>query len=329
MKFRGVFIAICALLISNSCKREQPTAYSKLQGRAFGTSFMMTYQHEQLFDREMDSLFNRLNQSLSTYIPDSDISRINGGDSTVVVDAYFKEIFEKSERIYRETAGVFDPTIGLLVNAWGFGPQASKENPDSLSIQKLLPKVGFDKVALINSKVYTAEDSMYFDFNAIAKGYALDIAGRFLESQGVQNYLIEIGGEIRTRGTKQDESAWRVGIEEPNFDGSRSINKSISLKDEAMATSGSYRKFRQDSLTGQKYTHIINTRTGYSIQNTILSVSVHAALDCADVDAYATALMAMSLEKAKQFLTNHQELHAYIIYSDNQGSLQTFNTPNF
>ena len=170
---------------------------------------------------------------------------------------------------------------------------------------------------------------MYFDFNAIAKGYALDIAGRFLESQGVQNYLIEIGGEIRTRGTKQDGTAWKVGIEEPNFDGSRSINKSISLENEAMATSGSYRKFRLDSLTGQKFTHIVDTRTGYTIQNSILSVSVRAALDCADVDAYATSLMAMPLDKAKQFLTNRQELHAYIIYSDDQGSLQTFSTPNF
>lgn len=329
MKIRAIQLLFFSFLILCSCQQDTASTYSKLQGRAFGTSFQMSYKHNTLFDKEIDDLFMQLNHSLSTYIPDSDISKINKGDTTVIVDALFQEIFEKSSRIYRETDGVFDPTIGILVNAWGFGPEKTYINPDSNTIKKLITKVGFDKVSLVNNRIKKRVDSMYFDFNAIAKGFALDMAGRFLESKGVNNYLIEIGGEIRTRGVKQDGTAWKAGIEQPNFDGSRSIQKIVSLKDVAMATSGSYRKFRVDSLSGQKFVHILDTKSGYTIKNNILSVSVIAALDCADVDAYATALMAMPLEKAKQFLTKHQELRAYIIFSDAQGNLQSYSTPNF
>lgn len=315
-----------------SCKEDKHSKNVKLEGLAFGTTYHVTYFDKKQRDvtKSIDSLFHLVNKSLSTYIFTSDISKINRGDTTVVVDDYFVEVYKKSLKIYKETNGVFDPTIGVLVNAWGFGPEKHKTKPGSIKIKQLLDLVGFNKVKLMNHKINKENDSIYFDFNAIAKGYAIDIAGRFLESKQIDNYLIEIGGEIRTRGVnKIKNKPWKMGIENPNFDGTRSIKKILELKNESTATSGNYRKYKVDTITGKKYAHIINPKTGYPAQNNLLSVTVIGELDCADVDAYATALMAMSLGDAQVFLENHQELKVFLIFSDAQGDLQTFMTSNF
>ncbi len=334
MKFVYLKIAILLFLWGNllSCKENKPSEMVKLEGLAFGTTFHITYFDKEQRDvsKSVDSLFYLVNKSLSTYIPNSDISKINKGDTTVVVDDYFVEVYQKALKIYKETDGVFDPTIGVLVNAWGFGPEKLVEQPDSVKINQLMSFVGFDKVQLIDQKIRKENDAIYFDFNAIAKGYALDIAGRFLENNHIDNYLIEIGGEIRTRGINKDKNKqWSIGVENPNFDGSRSINKVIALKNESAATSGSYRKFNVDESTGEKYSHILNVKTGYPAQNSLLSTTVIANLDCADVDGYATALMAMSLEDAQAFLEKHKELRVFLIFSDEKGNLQTFTTSNF
>lgn len=312
-----------------NCNKNHENKITKLEGYAFGTSFHITYVDERDFTKHIDSLYHLINKSLSTYIPSSDISKINKGDTSIIVDAYFKEVFQKATKIYEETEGVFDPTIGILVNAWGFGPNKSKTYPDSARVIDLLQLVGFNKVNLSQDKIIKENDSIYFDFNAIAKGFAVDIVGRFLESRKVSNYLVEIGGEIRTKGTKNDGTLWKTGIESPNFDGTRSIQKVIELKNESIATSGSYRKFKIDSITNNKYVHILNPKTGYPIQSNLLSVSIIGALDCADVDGYATALMAMSLDDAKQFLNLHQELKGFLIYADDKGNITTYSTENF
>jgi len=328
------YIGISILLITVfSCKKEVEKQdvyeYTKLEGVAFGTTFHITYGALQDYTKEVDSLFHLINKSLSTYIPNSDISKINRGDTTIVVDDYFKEVFEKSEKIYKETQGAFDPTIGVLVNAWNFGPKKTSTNPDTTMVIRLLDLVGFDKVRLQNGKIIKENDSIYVDFNAIAKGYAVDIAGRFLESRKVENYLVEIGGEIRARGKSAAKKPWKTGIEEPNFDGTRSIGKVIDLKNQAMATSGSYRKFKTDTITGKKYVHIINPKTGYPTQSNLLSVSIISELDCADADGYATALMAMSLEEARHFLTEHTYLKGYLVYVTKDDELETFTSKNF
>ncbi len=330
LKFITLFLL---LFIVFSCKnksnKEEIYEYTKLEGVAFGTTFHITYDASDDYTRQIDSLFHLMNRSLSTYIPNSDISKINSGDTTIVIDDYFKEVFEKSKKIYKETQGVFDPTIGVLVNAWNFGPEESNTTPDSRAIMNLLDFVGFDKVQLRNRKISKENDSIYFDFNAIAKGYAVDIAGRFLESQHIENYLVEIGGEIRARGNNAAKTLWRTGIEEPNFDGTRSIGKIIELENQSMATSGSYRKFKVDTITGEKYVHIINPKTGYPTQSKLLSVSIVSELDCADSDGYATALMAMSLETAIKFLEEHRYLKGYLIYLTKEGELETYMTKNF
>lgn len=326
--FQGLLLLLLFFCIS--CTKTKPKQYH-LEGNVFGTHFSIHYTDSKRrnFERKFDSLFHLLNKSMSTYLPTSDISRINKGDSTVVVDALFTEVFYKADQIFKETVGVFDPTIGVLVNAWGFGPEDVEEIPDSLEIKHLLGYVGFDKVQLVKGKISKKHPQTYFDFNAIAKGYGVDLVGRFLEQQQITNYLVEIGGELRARGLNAKEGVWKIGIERPHFDHSRSIQKIVFLKNESMATSGNYRKFKIDVDTGEKYVHTIDTKTGYTAKRDLLSATVIAPLDCANVDGYATAFMAMGFDKTKEFLTKHPNLKAFLIYADDSGELKEFFTANF
>ena len=275
------------------------------------------------FEEEIIQLFEDMNNSISTYIPTSDISRINSGDSGVIVDAYFKEIFSKSERIFKETNGYFDPTVGNLVNAWGFGPKKPLNNLDSSSVKDLMKFVGFDKVKIENNQVYKKYSETYFDFNSIGKGYGLDIIARFLESKKIKNYLIEIGGEVRVKGTKPEGKIWTVQLENPNTDGTRSAYTYLQLTNSSMASSGNYRKFRM-APTGEKYVHTINPKTGFALESNLLAATVIAELDCADVDAYATAFMAMGLEKTVKFLEAKPHLKVVLIYVNEAGDLAEF-----
>ncbi len=316
------------LILLISCKSNEKT-YQRLSGNALGTSFSAIYEDKENrnFELEIDSLFHSINQSLSTYIPNSDISAINRGDTAVQTDHYFEEVFIKSEKIYRETEGFFDPTIGILVNAWGFGPEQAVEDLDSAKIGSLLQGVGFDKISIQDHQIRAKNIPFYLDFNAIAKGYTVDILGRFLESKNVKNYLVEIGGEVRTRGINDKGLPWKIAIEKPHFDGSRSYQGFVMLNNESIATSGNYRKFKIDSVTGDRYAHTIDTKTGFPSKSNLLSASVISSLDCADVDAYATAFMAMGFERAKTFLTKRQDLKAFLIY-DKNGEMMTYTTDN-
>ncbi|WP_372801307.1 FAD:protein FMN transferase [Lutibacter sp.] len=320
---------ILAFIVFISCKDNEPKL-TTLQGNAIGTTFTIKYLGESTIDFEskIDSLIKIVNKSTSTYIPTSDISKINKGDSTVIIDSYFKEVFIKSERIYKETNGDFDPTVGILVNAWGFGPEKEIQDLDSLKITQLLKYVGFNKVKLQNNKVFKQYPEIYFDFNAIGKGFLVDVIGRLFERYHIKNYMVEIGGEIRAKGKNHHGEFWRIAIENPNFDGTRSIATTIQLKNESIATSGNYRKFKT-TTDGKKYVHTINTKTGYANESNLLSASVITKGDCADADGYATAFMAMGLEKTKLFLKSHNELKSFLIFADENGELKTFKSENF
>lgn len=325
MKRIAVFIALILLV---SCSKKV-SDLKIIQGNAIGTTFTIRYLDNSSIDFEpkIDSLIKAINKSTSTYIPTSDISKINKGDSTVIIDAYFDEVFNKSAKIYKETKGDFDPTIGVLVNAWGFGPGDRLENLDSVKIKELLKFVGFDKVKIEDRRVIKKHPEIYFDFNAIGKGYLVDVVGRLFETYNIENYLVEIGGEIRARGVNEKSIPWRIAIENPNFDGTRTFATSLQLTNESIATSGNYRKFRTTE-DGKKYVHTINTKTGYASESNLLSASVVSKADCADVDGYATAFMAMGLEKTKLFLEKHPELRAFLIYVDENGEMKTYNSPN-
>ena len=323
-----LFLSILVLFFS--CSKKNDLTLKTLQGDAIGTTFSIKYLERDAvnFDKKIDSLIKAINKSTSTYIPTSDISKINDGDTTIVVDAYFEEVFNKSARIFEETNGDFDPTVGVLVNAWGFGPENDIANLDSLKIDSLLTYVGFNKVSLNNGKVKKMYPQIYFDFNAIGKGYLVDLIGRLFEKNNIENYMVEIGGEIRARGVNQDGVAWKIAIENPNEDGSRSFATVIQLNNESIATSGNYRKYRT-TPDGKKFVHTINTKTGYATESNLLSASVISKSDCADVDGYATACMAMGLEKTKAFLKAHTELKAFLIYIDENDQLQTYKSENF
>ncbi len=311
-----------------SCKEDnvQPELV-KLSGPVFGTSFNIQYYSEEKINymKQFDSLFAVVNQSLSTYIPNSDISKLNRNESNDV-DAHFIKVFEASKIVYRKTEGVFDPTIGNVVNAWDFGAETNKFLTDSTTIDSLMRYVGLNRVGLVKGKIIKPKQ-FYLEFNAIAKGYGVDVIAEFLENKGVVNYLVEIGGELRVGGEKIDtKSPWKVGLDEPRFDGEQSVFLAIVLKDEAMATSGTYRKFKIDD-NGNRYAHIINTKTGYPTRTNILSVSVIAP-DCMMADAYATAFQAMGINRVKDFLTQHLELKAHLIYEEDK-ELKTLSLNNF
>ena len=309
------------------CSEEEPMNV-KLSGPVFGTGFNIQYYAKNNIDylKQIDSLFNVVNQSLSTYIPNSDISKLNRNEITEV-DNHFERVFKASRLIYRQTEGAFDPTIGNVVNAWNFGAEKNKFITDSTTIDSLMRFVGFNKVGLINSQIKKSKEA-YLEFNAIAKGYGIDIIGEFLESKGVRNYLVDIGGDMKVSGTNIERTKkWTVGIDDPNFDGTQSYSKVITLKDEAMATSGTYRKFKVDE-DGNRYTHIINTKTGYPSKTNILSVSV-IAKDCMTADGYATSFQVMGIDKVSRFLERHSELKAYIIYLNDENNLETLSLNGF
>ncbi|WP_027137119.1 FAD:protein FMN transferase [Gaetbulibacter saemankumensis] len=301
-----------------SCKPEVKN--TKLYGPVFGTSYSVIYDSEVDYQKQLDSLFYVINKSMSTYQTNSDISKINRNEVSTI-DNHFIKVFEISKEIYENTQGVFDPTIGALVNAWDFGPEGNIRNLDSLKIDSLMLSVGFDKVKRVGYHIEKPQGT-FIDFNAIAKGYGVDVVADFLESQRVTNYLVEIGGEIRLSGVNTEkQQPWKVGVEMPHFDGTQSILKAITLSDEAMATSGTYRKFKVDDQ-GNRYAHIIDTKTGYPSKTNVLSVSVITS-NCASADAYATAFQAMGIEKVKVFLEKHPEIKAFFIFENDKGVFET------
>ncbi|PWI30914.1 FAD:protein FMN transferase [Flavobacteriaceae bacterium LYZ1037] len=308
-----------------SCKQEPKN--TKLNGEVFGTSYSVIYDSDTNYQKQFDSLFYVINKSMSTYQANSDISKINSNEA-FDIDTHFAHVFDASKEIYKQTQGVFDPTIGAVVNAWDFGPEGKIARLDSLKIDSLMLGVGLDKVTRNHFKIEKQHPQTFIDFNAIAKGYGVDVIGLFLESKNIQNYLVEIGGEIRARGKNiEKQAAWKVGVEEPHFDGTQSILKAISIHDESMATSGTYRKFKTDSL-GNRYSHIIDTKTGYPSKTNLLSISV-IAQDCMTADAYATAFKAMGLEKTKAFLIKHPELKVFLIFENDMKEFETLSLNNF
>ncbi|WP_445734384.1 FAD:protein FMN transferase [Mariniflexile sp.] len=322
--FHSLPFLILLLSVFISCKKEIKN--TKLSGSVFGTGYHVVYGSDINYETQFDSLFYVLNKSMSTYQFNSDISKLNRNESNVV-DAHFVNVFKASEEIYKNTEGIFDPTIGAVVNAWDFGPEGKIANLDSLKIDSLMLSVGLDKVKLIDNKISKPKGA-FIDFNAIAKGYGVDVIGEFLESKHIKNYLVEIGGEIRARGKNlEKQSPWKVGVEMPHFDGTQSILKAISLNDVAMATSGTYRKFKVDK-DGNRYAHIIDAKTGYPSKTNVLSVSVIAE-NCMMADGYATAFKAMGIERVKSFLKTHPELKVFFVFENDKKEFETLSLNGF
>lgn len=330
MTFLRPIILLLSFFFLVSCSEidEQRSA----NGEALGTTYSIAYYSEDLIpiDRALDSIFERVNQSMSTYRDSSDISKLNRGDSLVKVDSLFQEVFLVSKEVWEDSNGYFDPTVGDLVNQYGFGPESGPREVDSLTIDSLMRYVGFGKMRLQDNIVVKESPEMYLDFNAIAKGYAIDLIGHYLDSKGVEDYLIELGGELLARGVNRERgSYWVVGIDDPIQQmGQRELTATIELRNKAMATSGNYRKHRTDPETGALYVHTINPLTGFAQKSDLLSVTVLAE-NCALADAYATAFMAMGYDLSKMVLSQQENLDAFLIYSTLEGEMKEYATPGF
>tara|TARA_B110000977_G_scaffold44645_2_gene60638 strand:- start:49 stop:1041 length:993 start_codon:yes stop_codon:yes gene_type:complete len=328
MKYYSSSFLLSIFLIFFSCKKEVVFQDYTLSGLVFGTTYKIVYLNgTSNYQKSIDSLFLKMNTSLSTYIPNSAISKINSGVKAVVIDDFFVEVFKKSKRIFKETGGFFDPTVGNLVNAWGFGPKNEKFDLTPAQVARQMQFVGFDKVQYVGGCIVKRHPEIYLDFNSIAKGYGIDVVARFLESKNITSYLVEIGGEIRTNGFKNLQQPWSIKLVDPIASEFNSGYKKINLSNKSMATSGNYRKFRVTD-SGRKYVHTINPKTGEAKESTLLSVSVIAAMDCADVDAYATAFMAMGLEKTKTFLEISPKLEVILLFENSQGDLEEYTNYN-
>jgi thiamine biosynthesis lipoprotein len=328
---RKLFL-IPVLLLFVFCEKKEPRPFF-LQGDAFGTTYNIQFYSERDIDfkKGLDSVIDAVNHSVSTYIPDSDISKVNQGDSTLVVDSIFKEVFEISEEVNKKTNGYFDPTIGVLRNAYGFGDVKPLKEIDSITLDSLMEYVGFHKVNINPDGTVSKEyPQIYFDFNAVAKGYGIDCLGRYLESKGVNDYLIELGGEILTKGENlEKKQKWVVGIEAVDSElEDRSYEATVTLKNEGMASSGNYRKFRIDSLTGKKYVHTLNPLSGSAEMSDITSSTVIAPT-CAVADAYATSFMALGMKKSRQLLKSLPNVEAYLTFNDSLNNHQVFMTEGF
>jgi thiamine biosynthesis lipoprotein len=245
----------------------------------------------------------------------------------VQLDDMFKEVFNLAMDISKDTDGAFDITVAPLVNAWGFGFKNGSQ-PSSHQVDSLLQLVGYEKVSMVDGKVTKRDPRIMLDCSAIAKGYGTDRVARLLRSRGIQNYMVEIGGEVVTSGVNPDRVPWKIGVTKPTDDSlniGHELQTVLNVTDKAMATSGNYRNYYFKG--GKKFAHTVDPKTGYPVQHSILSATV-LSKSCAVADAYATSFMVMGFDKARQVLERHPELMAYFIYSNQKGDMDVWYSPS-
>jgi thiamine biosynthesis lipoprotein len=300
-----------------------------LKGYAQGSTFQISYygKPKKPIDQAILDLLSQIDSSVSTYQVNSIISKINAGQSGIKTDTIFRACFRKAKAIWSSSNGAFDPTVMPLVNAWGFG-QKKTSKPSKGYIDSLMPSIGFNLIDLNADTIVKHHPNVSLDFNAFAQGYSVDLVSNLLKQAGLKHFVVEIGGEVYAHGHKPKKEQWQLGIEQP-IDNPNGINpnlQSVYLQNQAISSSGNYRKFFiQD---GVKYAHHIDPKTGYPAQNNLLSVSVVAS-ECITTDASATALLVMGLEASKTYLNQHPELQAMLVYANASGRLELYKTPGF
>jgi len=322
-----VSILIILTISLSSCKDKSPV-FANFTGFAHGSTYSIVYDNKKNIDpaelrNKVEKILSDFDMSLSVYKDSSIISKINRNED-VVPDSFFTEVFTKSVLISEMTDGAFDITVGPLVRAWGFGPDAHRSFTEAKR-DSLIKLVGMSKVSLINGRLVKTDPRVCLDVNAIAQGFSVDVICRLFDNLGINNYLVEIGGELRAKG-KKGGNFWKIGIDKPvdnNMSPGETLQAIIKISDKALATSGNYRKFYIED--GIKYSHEIDPKTGYPAKNTLLSATIIAD-ECAMADGIATACMVMGKEKTIQFLGIHPEFEAYLVYSDDSGNFKTWTT---
>ncbi len=325
MSYKVLASFLIIFLLPGAC-REKRAEFGNFTGFTQGTTYSTVFENPGKFKPEelkisVEKILHDFDMSLSIYNDSSIISRINRNEE-IAPDSFFTEVFNKSKTISEITDGAFDITVGPLVRAWGFGPDAHK-NFDESKLENLMKLIGFDKVTLTDGHVVKAHPGITLDVNAIAQGYSVDVVCRHFDGLGIENYLVEIGGEVRAKGDKNG-TRWKIGIDKPvddNFSPGNNLQAIIKIKDRALATSGNYRKFYIEN--GIKYSHTIDPRTGYPVKNKLLSATILAD-ECATADALATACMVMGKDGTIAFLSKHKDMDAYLVFSDDNGNFKTW-----
>ena len=334
MVLKKLFSCSVLLLFLICCDSDHTKENKKINGFALGTSYSISYAdlslNENILEKEVDSILKIINSSMSTYLQDSDISRINNGDSLVIVDKHFQKVYNTAKLVWEKTGGYFDPTVGALVNAYGFGPEPSANVVSDEMRDEILTYTGWDKTYLTTKKtIQKTNPKLSFDFNALAKGYTVDLISDYLRSKNISSFLVEIGGEIVAQGfSPKTKKVWRIAIDDPNQSEERKFIKLISLNNAALATSGNYRKYKINKETGKRSVHSINPKTGNSFPTEVLSASVLAET-CMIADAYATALMVMPFTDSMALIEGESNLEAYWIIENEDGGVEEIVSSGF
>lgn len=307
------------ILMFTACTKQKQ--YFEESGSVFHTIYHIKYEGSEILTEKIDAEFQKFNLSLNPFNPNSIISKVNRNEP-VEVDDWFIEVFNRAKEVSDHSEGIFDITCAPLVNLWGFG-FSKMDSVTPQMIDSIKQFVGYQKVRLDGRKVVKDDSRILLNCSAIAKGYASDIIARLLEREGIENYMVEIGGEVTMKGVNQNGKCWRIGINKPEDDSTgikNDIEEVVQLcKKGGVATSGNYRNYYIKD--GKKYAHTIDPRTGYPSEQSILSATI-VAEDCITADAYATAFMAMGLEKAREAAKNIPGIEYYVIYSDENGKHQ-------
>jgi FAD:protein FMN transferase len=310
----------------------EPSGIKKIQidGLAQGTTYHITYYANDsvVYKRQVDSILDKIDSSLSLYKSYSLINRFNHSQNGVKGNLHFAKVVRKAIEIYHHTNGLFDITVEPLTTVWGFGPVKPLAIPDSNNIKNILPCVSSGLLYWEGRKLKKKKSCVRLDANGIAQGYSVDVLADFFERQGVKNYVIELGGEIRVKGHKHPgNEKMKIGIETPGHDPEFSlIEKVIWMDKGAITTSGNYRRYYESD--GKKITHLLNPKTGYSLQNELVSVTVYAK-DAITADGYDNALMAMGLKKAMAFVEKRKDMAAHFIYQKKDGTIADTMTKRF
>lgn len=325
--FAAKLVLLLFLIVGTAyiVRQQRVTPYQHESGFVFGTVYNITYQCDRSLKSDIEAALRKVDNSLSAFNSGSVISRINRNEQ-VEADKMFCDVFTLAMQVSKETDGAFDITVAPLVNLWGFGFK-NDSTPTKHKVDSLRRFVGYEKVSLIGKTVRKQDKRIMLDCSAIAKGYGSDVVAASLRSRGVDNYMVEIGGEVVVRGVNEQRLPWRIGVTKPSDDSvqaNKEIQTVLNITNKAMATSGNYRNFYYRN--GRKYAHTIDPKTGYPVQHSILSATVIAD-NCATADAYATSFMVLGIERAKAVLSRHPELSAYFIYADRHGRNATWCSP--
>lgn len=300
---------------------------SRKQASGFtqGTTYSVSYfSNGTDIQYQIDSLLLAFDRVLSTYQESSYISKWNRNEvDGMDQPQMFKEVVKRAIEVNQASDRALDITVSPLMSYW-FGKNWNTAHIDSAAVDSIVKHVGMNLIQLEGTDYVKVDSSVQLDVNAIAQGYSVDVVCRYLESFGIFNYLVEIGGEVRASGTKENDAAWSVGIDAPTEgDAERTLLLSVELKDAALATSGNYRKFIE--VDGQKLGHSLNPKTGYPAKTDVLSATIIAP-DCMTADAFATACMVMGVEKSKELIRTNSNLEGILIYSSPDGPLTTWDS---